>query len=701
MFRRLCRPSGSVRTLAIAAAAAAAATACGRREVPARPPGIVLITIDTLRADRVGAYGATALATPALDELAARGTRFTAAYATVPLTLPSHVSMLSGLLPLEHSVRTNDGYRVPDDVPIVAEALREAGYRTAAVVGSAVLRGGTGISRGFETFDDEVGADGARRAAEVVTAAASWLDAVGTQPFFLWVHLFDPHLPYDPPEPFASKYEGRPYDGEVAYADEAIGRLLQKLDGAGLAERTHVIAVSDHGEGLGDHGERSHGVLLYDSTIRVPLLLRAAGGAASVVDRPVSTAQIAPTIRELAGLPAQGALPGLRTEGSAPDIVVAESLYTAQQLGWSPLYAARIGSAKLIDAPGPELYDVGADPDEGVNLAAKRPEAVDGFRARLRELDAAVSTGRSPSAAAPDSAAASRLAALGYVSGGGAIGGVPKIEGVDPKTRLEVWHDIERGLELDAAGRRGEAASVFASVLKRDPANVLAAKFLGAVALERGDLDRAIALNEKVAASGQHLVDALSNLTVAYLRAGRVEKALAKARLAVETDPASRPARANLVLVLQEAGAREARVGRMREAAAAFREAVRVDPENLDAVERLAAALHRAGDAAEAKRFFESVVARAPERPAPHLSLAMIDLEAGRPREAIARLERIRSGWPGAYRAEYFLGEAYQAIGDQTRARGAYEACAAQAPAGDPLGTLARRALSRSKEELR
>ena len=246
------------------------------RHAPARP-AILLITIDTLRADRVGAYGFRTVPTPALDNLAAQGTRFTAAYATVPLTLPAHVSMLSGRLPVEHSVRTNDGYRVADEVPMVAEALRAAGYRTAAFVGSAVLRRETGIARGFDIFDDNVGPGGARRAADVVAAASTWLDSAGSHPFFLWVHLFDPHLPYDPPEPFASRFQGRPYDGEVAYTDGAVGQLLTRLDAAGLATRTHVIAAADHGEGLGDHGECSHGVLLYDTTVLVPLLVRVAG----------------------------------------------------------------------------------------------------------------------------------------------------------------------------------------------------------------------------------------------------------------------------------------------------------------------------------------------------------------------------------------------------------------------------------------
>lgn len=698
MLRHLRRPSGQIGGLMLLGAVAVLAVLAVQRwrQVPEKA-GILLVTIDTLRADRVGAYGSGIVPTKALDSLAAQGTRFTAAYAPVPLTLPAHVSMLTGQFPVEHTVRTNDGYRIPDGVPLVAEALRAAGYRTAAVVGSAVLRGETGLARGFELFDDRVGPPGARRAAEVIAAASAWLDTVGTQPFFLWVHLFDPHLPYDPPEPFASRFEGRPYDGEVAYADDAVGRLLAKLGEVGLADRTHVIAAADHGEGLGDHGERSHGVLLYDSTVRVPLLVKLAGRSRSeVVERPVSTAQIASTIRDLAGLPSLGPMPGLMTASSPP--VLSETLYAAQQLGWSALYATRVGPSKLIDAPRAELYELAQDPAETQDTAGARPQKVRELQDHLRqELQAAGSRAKSSLAAPIDQTVKTRLAALGYVSGGGVVDGIPAVEGVDPKTRLDVWHDVERALELEAAGRRDAAAAVFEAVLVQDRDNVLALKFLGALALERGNLKRAIEFNERVAASGLHLVDALSNLALAYVREGRLEDARERARLAVQADPGSAPARANLVLILQEIGARDARAGRMESAVAAFREAASVDPDNLDAIERLAAVLHRSGRAPEAKALFESVVSRAPGRPAPQLSLAMLDMEADRPREAIARLERIRSGWAGAYRAECYLGEAYLAIGDRPRSRAAYEACVAKAPPGDPVADAARRALSSPK----
>ena len=662
---------------------------------PARP-GIVVITIDTLRADRVGAYGSL-VRTPALDRLAAEGVRFDAAYAPVPLTLPSHVSMFSGRLPVEHTVRTNDGYRVPDGVPLAAEALRRAGYRTAAFVGSAVLRSSTGIGRGFERFDDEMGNGAERRGADVVARAVEWLDGVGDAPFFLWVHLYDPHLPYDAPEPFRGEYEGRPYDGEVAYSDSCIGTLLARLDADGPSRRPTIIAVADHGEGLGDHGELSHGVLLYDTTIRVPLLIRPAGGASTptVIDRPVSIAQVGPTLRAIAGLPNQGVLPGLLDEDPS-DPVPAETLYTAQQLGWSPAYAGRIGHFKVIDAPQPELYDVRTDPHERQDLAAADPDTLARLRAVLRrELEAAAQRALPPSAAPLDADASRQIAALGYVSGGGSvIGGVAPVGGVNPKARLDVWQQVERGLELAHGGRHAEATAAFEAALRDDPGNVLALKFLGAASLERGDLAGAIKYNERVVESGLHLADALSNLVLAYYGAGRLNEAIASGRRAMQADASHRAARKNLTLVLQAMGTARARAGDAAGAIDALEEAATLDPSNVEVTERLGAVLHRAGRAEEARSRFEAVVAAAPDRPAPQLSLAILDLESGRPREAAARLEQIRQGWAGAYQAQFYLGEAYRQAGDRARAHDAYAACLAAAPPGDPIVPAARRALA-------
>lgn len=685
------------RSLSIVALLVIAAAVWWRLSTPASP-GIVLITIDTLRADRVGAYGSKIARTPALDSVAAKGIRFNAAYATVPLTLPSHTSILSGRLPVEHSVRTNDGYRVPDNVPLVAETLRRTGYRTAAFVGSVVLRSSTGIGRGFDLFDDDMGQRAERPGGEVVQRAMKWLGSVGGARFFIWVHLNDPHLPYDAPEPFATEYSGHPYEAEVAYADHCVGTLLAELDRLGMLKRTTVIVAADHGEGLGDHGERSHGVLLYDSTIHVPLLIRPAGGAPSpsTVEQTVSTAQIEPTVLALANLPNDSAFPGLLKAGSTADLVSAETLYLVQQLGWSPMYAARLGHFKVIDAPTPELYDLDTDPGEQRNLAAVHPEMVEGLREKLRhDLETAAQRAVKPSTASLDSNARSQLATLGYASGGGriAVGFVP-VAGIDPKERLDIWEEVERGIELSQRGNHAEARAVFESVLQHDPGNVLALKFLGAAALERGDLAQAIEYNQRVVETGLHQADALSNLALAYYRAGRLDAALTSAHAAIHANASHPMARANLLLILQAIGSERARADNTAGAIAAFQEAASIDPTNLDIAERLAAVLHRAGRVDEARRMFESVVAVAPDRREPQLSLAILDLEAGRLHDAVDRLERMGQDWPGAYRAQYYLGEAYRGLGDRVRARNAYAACLGGAPPTDPIVPVVRHVLA-------
>lgn len=765
----------SIAVLTAAAALALAAPSCSRG---GDRPNVLLVTIDTLRADRLGAYGARHVATPALDRLAGEGVRFDAAYAVAPLTLPSHVSMLSGWLPAAHGVRTNDAFRVPPGVPLVAESLRDAGYETAAFVGSFVLGRRTGIDRGFAHFDDEVGTAGERRGEDVVRRAAEWLARRQTgRPFFVWVHLFDPHLDYEPPEPYRSQYAGRPYDGEIAYADHCVGLLLEQLEERGLSDRTAIVAAADHGEALGDHGERSHGATLYESVTRVPLLVKPVRAPArSEVATPVSTAAVAPTLLELAGVrrPVERSVSLLRSVESATpaqqDPVISETLYLRLLLGWTPLYSARSGPHKIIDAPVPELYDLAADPHETANLAEIRPAEAARLRQVLRrELAAAAAAGVPAAAASPDPDAREKLAALGYVSSGRS-----RVEAVEPvggpDIRLPLWLQIEQALERSQKGDAAGAQAIYESVLRADADNVLALRFLGARALDAGDLARAVAYNEQVVASGLHVGDALSNLALAYNRLGRAAEALKAADGAIAADPEHAAARVNRAVILLDLGrseeaAREAdevlrrapqhagalqvkaraaeaaaggsaasrvealagrgdlagaiaeaeralrerpsdfvlhdllgvllaRSGDERKAAAAFDRALELAPDNADILERLGAVRHRLGDRMAARAAFERVLVLDPPRQAPRLSLAILDLEDGRPQRAAARLEPIGTGWPGAYQAQFYLAEARRATGDAEGARQAYEACLATAPAGSPVRAAAARNLA-------
>src|SRR5215212_5202740 len=279
-----------------------------RRE-PSRPPNVLLITLDTLRADHVGAYGSRAGSTPAIDSIAARGVRFEQAGSAVPLTLPSHATILSGLLPLHHGVRNNGAGSFPSDRPTLATLFSEKGYRTAAFLGAFVLDRRFGLNRGFDVYDDEIPRDptlgdhleAERRGDAVADRAAAWLSQPDSRPFFAWVHLYDAHAPYTPPEPFRTRYAASAYDGEIAFVDQQIGRLLAALEQSGQRDRTIIVVTGDHGEALGEHGELTHGLLLYEGTLRVPLIIEAPGTLdPHVVTTPVSLADVAPTVAGLA-----------------------------------------------------------------------------------------------------------------------------------------------------------------------------------------------------------------------------------------------------------------------------------------------------------------------------------------------------------------------------------------------------------------
>jgi arylsulfatase A-like enzyme len=438
-----------------AALALVATAACARAHQPPTARHLVLVTIDTLRADRLGCYGSTIGATPRLDRIASEGARALDASAQVPLTRPSHVCLLTGLLPAEHGIRDNISPALDPGVPLLAETLHAAGFRTAGFVSSIVLSHQSGLHRGFDVYSDhfDVDEDDARflntiqRRGDGPTAeAVAWLakEAPSGARLFAWLHLYDPHDPYDPPEPYASRYAGRPYDGEVAYADELVGRLDDELTRLGLRDSTLLVVTSDHGEGLGEHGEEVHGYFVYQTTLRVPLLIRgpgiAPGGRIGGLARSVD---VVPTVHELLGTTAPATLAGrslaaAARSGAAPteEAAYAESLTPLLHYGWSDLRTLRDGRYKYILAPRPELYDLQEDPGELRNLEPRQPSRAAALRgallARIRGEQAASRTLSVP----PD--VLEKLGALGYVGAGG--GGVPT--GADPKDKLREYQSI-------------------------------------------------------------------------------------------------------------------------------------------------------------------------------------------------------------------------------------------------------------------
>ena len=662
-------------------------------------PSLLLVTIDTLRADRVGAYGYALAQTPALDGLARDGVRVQEAVVHVPQTRPSHTSLFTGRYPYEHGIRDNAQGPLAPRWPTLAERLRNAGWETGAAIGAYPVSRSSGLDRGFGFFDDPFALQNAttaarseRRAGEVVDKALAWLERPRKAPFFLWVHLFDPHAPYEAPPPYGTTFAKRPYDGEVAYADSQLARLLGFLDQRGLRGTTLVVATSDHGEGLGDHGEDEHMLLVYDSTLRVPLLLRWPGvlPAGARVDGQFRQVDVMPTLLELVGLQPAAAsgvsrAAEIRAGRAIPDSEsYAESLYGRIHYGWSALRALRSEGWKYIDAPRPELYRVSEDPAETRNRIDERGQAAAAMRRRLPADAGDVAQ------ASHDPAASEQLAALGY-SGGAIFRGRPS--GADPKDMLDGFQREQRGMR--EAMRLVAAGDVLGSVrllTRLESSRIVSfnvSYYLGRGLLQLGrptdavaPLERAVALapdvplgyvqlaeaqrgagrldeSEATLARGLGVAPRNAELLFAHgqlLRArGRFDPALAELEKARDLAPDDARPRAAIADLQRQAGRLDAArdeaeaavrldpgwsgarlalglvlgaAGREGPAAEAFREALRLEPGQPDALFYLAAVERRAGRPERALPLLEQLVARAPGYPGATESLAEARREA-------------------------------------------------------------------------
>ncbi len=415
--------------LTLLAAALAGLAAVWRRAEVQPPTIVVVITLDTTRADRLSPYGFMDAEMPALDRLAREGVVFDQATSVAPLTLPAHTSLFTGLFPPGHGVRDNADPALAAGHTTLAEILRDKGFCTGAFVSSVVLHPDRGLAQGFEQYlgvsaNDGRGPRALQRPADaVVSDAIRWLEDVGTCPVFLWAHLYDPHRPYEPPEPYRSRHFD-PYIGEIAFADSQIGRLLEALERRGLLDRTVVVVAGDHGESLGEHGEEDHGIFVYESVLRIPLIIRPPGGARDASSPPrrvgevVRLVDVMPTLLELVGLPVPPmdgvslvGLMGGRGAGPGRE-AYAESMYPAR-FGWSPLRTLREGRYKLIEAPRPELYDLERDPFETRNIHAERAGVAQAMTARLQTI---AQGGPEPAVGAEvPTDVRDRLQALGYV----------------------------------------------------------------------------------------------------------------------------------------------------------------------------------------------------------------------------------------------------------------------------------------------
>jgi choline-sulfatase len=459
---------------------AACACAC-RRPLPAAQtfPGapVILISVDTLRADHLPAYGYASVATPHISALQRDAIVFENAYSHCPLTLPSHSSVLTGLLPARHGVRNNVGYRLDGAAhPTLTRLLKTQGYATGGAVSAYVLRGATGIADSMDFFDDAVGVPGAaaaassaqRSGADTTQRALEWLETVKTRPFFLFLHLYEPHSPYDPPEPFRSRY-GRTYDGEIAASDANVGALVDALRRTGVYDQAIIVFLSDHGEGLGDHGEQEHGILLYREALQVPLLVKLPqsrrGGTR--VARPVGLVDIVPTVAALLAL-SPGARDGeslLETDagpGAAERRIYSETWYPRIHLGWSELRSLVDARYHYISGPRPEIYEVVDDPLERVNAMARRGAIAEQMRA---ELERHATELAAPEPVEPETA--EKLKALGYLTATARRAAADPLP--NPRDRIHVHEALEAAFRLTRDGNDRAAVTAFQAILQDDP----------------------------------------------------------------------------------------------------------------------------------------------------------------------------------------------------------------------------------------
>lgn len=633
---------------------------------PAR--NLLLITIDTLRADRLSCYDPTHVQTPAIDGLAASGTVFTRAFTHVPLTLPAHACLLLGLTPPRNGVRDNGRFVVAEEMMTLAELLRSRGFATAAFVGGYPLHSRFGLAQGFDVYDDRfaaapgVGREFAEsRAGTVADKALAWLEG-RRSPWFLWVHFYDPHDPYEPPGPFLSRFKDAPYDGEVAYVDETVGRLLAFLRDRGLAAGTVVVLTGDHGESLGDHGELTHGFLTYNPALWVPLVVAAPGLEPRRTDEVVSHVDVFPTVCDLlsvpgpAGLEGRSLRPALEGRKVRPRPVYFECLSPYYGRGWAPIRGYIDGRMKFVDSPIPELYDLGADFGESANLAPDR--ALDGFRKGLEKLAREVTPkGAARAEAKLDAAAVERLRSLGYAAGPAATKKESFGPADDVKTLLPLHTKAMRALALSREGRPGQAVEMLKEVVTARPDLDVARVNLALVyeAEGRADAAREVLLEGLKALPESY--DLFTHAVGFLVAAGDFEEAVSligsRSLPQMESDPK----------IWVDLGLCHRNLGDYAKARAAYEAALAIDPtypvvhNNLGTLEL--AVDRTASDPKAAERaavHFERAIELDPGYAAAHYGLGQARYRLGELEPAIASMAKAVELDPGLADAYFYLG---------------------------------------------
>jgi arylsulfatase A-like enzyme/Tfp pilus assembly protein PilF len=679
-----------------------------RRDAP--PPNLLVITLDTLRADRLGSYGYAPARTPRLDGLAARGLRFAQATTVTPLTLPAHSSLFTGTFPPFHGVRDNGGFYLGDDQVTLAETLRAHGYRTGGFVSAFVLDSRWGIHQGFDRyfddfdlakFDKAAGMDAIQRPGrETVDEALRWLEEDRGRPFFAWVHLYDPHTPYRPPEEFAAAFPATAsgaYDGEIAATDVQVGRLLDALAADGRLERTVVAVLGDHGEMLGEHGEQTHGFFIYDAAVHIPLIVAGPRVPAAVVNDQVRIVDVMPTVLELLNVPGPAAMQGVSLLGFARGqhpalLAYSESWFPRYHYGWSELVSVQDGRFKLIRAPRRELYDLAQDRTESRNRAAEDPRRAETLERALEEMSRRLASAQAPKGPqAMDAETEERLEALGYVAGGVSARHLEDRPRGDPKDKIALYNLLKQSAGASAEGRYADAIAMVRRALAVDPEILEGYMLLGNFLGKSGRHEESVAAYRKALALDPEHDESLFRLAVAYKDMGRLPEARLGFMRAREMDPRNgkvlwqiadldmrerRFDRAQAVLeealalkveeprFLLKLGELHIEAKRYDDAETALRKALAARP-NLDTAHFNLGLLHEErGEAAKAMAEYEAELAGNPKAYRASFNLAKLLLKAGRPREAADRFRQTVTITPEFGTGHLYLAKALLDLGE-------------------------------------
>jgi arylsulfatase A-like enzyme/tetratricopeptide (TPR) repeat protein len=636
-------------------------------------PNVILVTLDTTRADRLGCYGYPRRTTPHIDALARRGVLFTQAASPAPLTLPAHSSIMTGTYPTQHGVRVNGNTALGQGQHTLAEVLSEKGYETAAFIGAFVLDGRWGLNQGFDVYDDrfdlktyehlDLGTV-QRPGNEVMDDALSWLEGRQQGPFFAWIHLYDAHAPYEPPEPFASEHRGQGlaglYDAEIAFADSQVGRLASWLHERGLDGKTVVVVVGDHGEGLGSHGEGNHGYFVYDYALHVPFIVVTPFPElrGTRIDSQVSIVDLFPTVLELAGgapagpLHGRSLVPAMLNPRPDPDAwAYGESMTPNLQFGWSALQCLRSPRYKLIKAPRPELYDLSSDPEETTNVFARLPDLARVLMGRLDRLIADTSKDApAPETADLDRETVERLAALGYVGAPAtARKSDPSRPLADPKDKLGVFSAVQQAGELIVRDKYEDAARLLETALREDPTMPQARLMLAGSYSELDRSAEARAQFDLVLQDDPGSVQALVGVASLLMREGKTDDVIALCRQTLSLDGRNMQAYALLG---------EAYAGRSEPILALpnFEKAVEIQPKLTRNRLNLAGALIELKQHARAETLLREIVADSPRFPLAQYNLGLLYEEQGRLQEARAAYAEEVAAYPRHFKARFNLG---------------------------------------------